>query len=78
MRYVIAMIFAFAGATLATLFLGSTVANWVVNHLSFESPDDADNLHMLVFVGTNVAGLLIGWLVGWVVGGSSGSGKPAA
>jgi hypothetical protein len=52
MRYLVAMVFAFAGAILATMFLGTPVANFVVDHLSFESPDDADNLHMLTFVGT--------------------------
>ncbi len=76
MRYVVAMVFAFIGATLATLFLGSSVANWVVARMTFESPDDADNLHMLVFIATNVGGLLLGWLVGWVIGGGGRSSTP--
>ena len=71
MRYVIAMIFAFIVAALTIVFLGSSVADYVVSRLSFESPDDADNLHMLVFVGTIVVGLLIGWLMGWVIGGGA-------
>jgi hypothetical protein len=78
MRYVVAMVFAFIGAAFAIIFLSSSVADWVVAQQSFESPDDADNLHMLVFIGTNVAGLLIGWMVGWVIGGTSGSSPPAA
>jgi membrane associated rhomboid family serine protease len=78
MRYVIAMVFAFIGAAFATLFLGSSVADWVVGRLSFESPDEADNLHMLVFIGTNVAGLLVGWLMGWIIGGGAGPKAPPA
>ena len=78
MRYVVAMVFAFIGAALAIIFLSSSVADWVVSHKSFESPDDADNLHMLAFIGTNVVALLIGWMVGWVIGGSGGSKPPAA
>lgn len=77
MRYVVAMVFALIVAALATLFLGSSVADWVVAHTSFESPDDADNLHMLAFIGTNVVALLIGWMVGWVIGGAGGSKPPA-
>jgi hypothetical protein len=46
--------------------------------MTFESPDDADNLHMLVFIGTNIVALLIGWMVGWVIGGAGGSKPPAA
>ena len=66
MRYVISMILAAIGFALAAFFVSSEVANWVVNRLTFESPDDADNLHMAVWIGTNVAGLIVGWLVGWI------------
>jgi hypothetical protein len=69
MRSVIAMIFAIVVAGLATFFLSSAVADWVVSHRSFESSDDAENLHMLTFIATNVAALLVGWLVGWTIGG---------
>jgi len=78
MRYVVAMVFAFIGAALATVFLSSSVADWVVAHQSFESSDDAENLHMLVFLASNVAGLIVGWLLGWVIGGASKSDTPAA
>jgi hypothetical protein len=78
MRYVVAMVFAFIGAALAIIFLSSSVADWVVGHMTFESPDDADNLHMLAFIGTNIIALLIGWMVGWVIGGSGASKPPAA
>ena len=72
------MVFAFIGAALAIIFLRSSVADWVVGHMSFESPDDADNLHMLAFIGSNIAALLVGWMVGWVIGGSGGSKPPPA
>jgi membrane associated rhomboid family serine protease len=78
MRYVVAMVFAFIGAALATLFISSSVADWVVARQSFESSDDAENLHMLVFIGTNVAGLIVGWLLGWIIAGSGRTNTPAA
>ena len=67
MRYVVAMVFAIIVAGLAAVFLSSSVADWVVAHETFESSDDAENLHMLTFIGTNVVALLVGWLVGWAV-----------
>jgi hypothetical protein len=78
MRYVVAMVFAFIGAALATLFISSSVADWVVARQSFESSDDAENLHMLLFIGTNVAGLIVGWLLGWIIAGSGRTNTPAA
>ncbi|MEI9900033.1 MAG: hypothetical protein WDN31_07700 [Hyphomicrobium sp.] len=78
MRYIVAIVFAVIGAALAAIFLGSQVADWIVSHQSFDSSDDAENLHMLSYVGSLVGGLLIGWLVGWIVGGAGGSSKPAA
>jgi membrane associated rhomboid family serine protease len=78
MRYVVAMVFAFIFAAVAILFFSSPVADWVVSHQSFESSDDADNLHMLVFIGTNVAGLIVGWLAGWIIAGSGRTNTPAA
>lgn len=75
MRYVVAMVFAVIGAALAAVFLSSHVADWVVNHMTFESPDDADSLHMLTYMGANFAGLIVGWLVGWVISGAGARGK---
>jgi hypothetical protein len=77
MRYVVAMVFAVIGAALAALLLSSQVADWVVARQTFESPDDADSLHMAVYMASNVAGLIIGWLLGWTVGGASSAGKQA-
>jgi hypothetical protein len=69
MRYVVAMVFAVIGFGLAAVFLSSSVADWVVMHRGFESPDDADSMHMMTYIAANVAGLLIGWLVGWSIAG---------
>jgi len=76
MRYVVAMVFAVIGAGLASVLLSSQVADWVVGRLSFDSPDDADSLHMAVYMASNVAGLIVGWLVGWVIGGVGRSKQP--
>jgi hypothetical protein len=69
MRYVVAMVFAIVVAGLTTVFLSLHVADWVVAHESFESSDDAENLHMLTFIATNVVALLVGWLIGWTIAG---------
>lgn len=73
MRYLVAMIFAVIGAAVAVLFIGSQAADWVVAHQSFDSSDDAENLHMMVFVGCLMGGLIVGWLAGWVVAGAGGA-----
>jgi hypothetical protein len=75
MRYVVAMVFAVIGAALAAVFASPQLADWVVLHQSFESPDGADSMHMLIYMAGNVAGLLVGWLVGWIAAGSTGAGK---
>jgi len=70
MRYLVALVFAIIVAGLAIVFLSSHVADWVVSHRSFDSSDDAENLHMLTFMATNAVALLVGWLVGWTIGGA--------
>jgi hypothetical protein len=73
MRYFVAMLFAVIGLALAALFVSTPVANWVVSHQSFDSPDAADNLHMATFILSNIGGLILGWLVGWVAAGAGGA-----
>ncbi len=75
MRYVVAMVFAVIGAALAAVFLSSQVSDWVVARQTFESPDEADSLHMAVYMASNVGGLILGWLVGWIIGGTGSAGK---
>jgi hypothetical protein len=69
MRYVIAMGVAIVVALLATLFLSTALANWVVASFTFDSPDDVADLHAAVFMGSNLAALLVGWGIGWLIGG---------
>ena len=76
MRYVVAMVFAVVGAGLAAVFLSSQVADWVVLRMAFESPDDADSMHMAVYMAGNVTGLVLGWLVGWIIAGAGSRAKP--
>lgn len=68
MRYLIAMITAVILALIATLFISGGVANWVVGRMTFDNPDQVADLHSLVFMGTNIAALLLGWVIGWAIG----------
>lgn len=78
MRYVVAMVFAFVGAVIAAMFVSSPAADWATAQQSFESSDDAENMHMLVFIAANVAGLVVGWLVGWFIAGIGSSARNRA
>jgi hypothetical protein len=69
MRYVIAIAFACLGAVVMALYISTPLANEVVRARSFDNPDDVANLHALVFMALNGAGLIAGWIVGWLVGG---------
>ena len=73
MRYVIAMLFAVVGAGLAAVFISPHVTTWVLSHMTFESPDDAATMDMLAYMGSNVAGLIVGWLAGWTIAGLGSS-----
>lgn len=69
MRYLVAMIFAAMAAALAMFFVSGRFASWVVSKFAFENPDQVADLHVAVFMGMNVAALVIGWIVGWAMGG---------
>ncbi len=70
MRYLVAMIFAAAFAAVTTVFLAAPVATWVVDQLKFDSPDQVADLHSAIFMGVNLAAMLIGWTIGWALGRS--------
>ncbi len=69
MRYLISMIGAIAVALVATLFVASPVASFVVSRFTFDSPDTVADLHSAVFMGVNVLAVAIGWSIGWAIGG---------
>jgi vancomycin permeability regulator SanA len=70
MRYLVAMIFAATFAAVATVFLATPVASWVVDKLKFDSPDQVADLHSALFMGVNLLAMLIGWTIGWALGRS--------
>ena len=69
MRYLIAMLGAVVVAAIATVFVSTPVANWVVRQFEFDSPDSVANLHAAAFMLSNLAALIVGWGLGWVSGG---------
>ncbi len=67
MRYVISMVTAIAFALIATIFISSRLATWIVSGMTFESPDEVANLHALIFMAGNFAALILGWIAGWML-----------
>lgn len=67
MRYLVAILFAIAGAAVAFAMASGPIADWAVARQTFESSDDAENLHQLAFMAVNFAGLIVGWTVGWAL-----------
>jgi phosphate/sulfate permease len=69
MRYFIAIILAIICAGAAMQLAGSHVADAVAGSMTFESSDDAENVHMWAYLGTSLLGLIVGWTIGWAIGG---------
>ncbi len=68
MRYLIAMVTAVLCAAIATLWISSPVASWIVRQYEFDTPDTVAQLHAAAFMVTNVVALVFGFLAGWVAG----------
>ena len=68
MRYVIAILFAIAGAALTMMYVSHNVADNIVASYRFDNPDQVADMHAAIYMATNVAGLLIGWTLGWLIG----------
>lgn len=68
MRYVIAILFAIAGAALAMIYVSQNVADNIVASYRFDNPDQVADMHVAIYMATNVAGLLLGWTIGWLFG----------
>jgi predicted lysophospholipase L1 biosynthesis ABC-type transport system permease subunit len=69
MRYVIAALVAVVFALAATYFVSTPIASAIMQQWLFQDPDTAARLHVLVFLGSNLVGLIFGWFVGWKLGG---------
>jgi hypothetical protein len=72
MRYLVAIFFAIGGAALAFAMASGPIADWTVARQTFESSDDAENLHQMAFMAVNLIGLIIGWTIGWALGAKLG------
>jgi membrane associated rhomboid family serine protease len=68
MRYVVAILFAIAGAALAMMFISQNVADNIVASMRFDNPDQVADMHVAIYMATNLAGLLVGWTLGWLIG----------
>jgi phosphate/sulfate permease len=68
MRYVIAILFAIAGAALAMIYVSQNVADNIVASYRFENPDQVADMHVAIYMATNALGLLFGWAFGWLAG----------
>lgn len=68
MRYFMAIFGALVGAGLIAFFVGIPVADWAVSQQRFQNPIQADDMHMWVYLGCMLAGLIGGWMLGWGVG----------
>ena len=77
MRYLVAILFALAGAALAFAMVSGPAADWAVARQTFESSDDAENLHQLAFMGVNLVGMIIGWTLGWALAAKLGDSDEA-
>lgn len=68
LRYVLAMICAIAAGVMTTVVFASPIASWITDHMRFESPDGAADVHTFSFLAINISALIIGWSVGWMAG----------
>ncbi len=76
MRFLVAMITAVVFALIATVYLSSPIASWLVDKFTFDNPDQVADLHSAVFMGVNLAAMLVGWVVGWLIGGGLSRERP--
>ena len=70
MKILLAFLGAFLGAIAGVLYLAPLVSNLVQGSQTFSSPDEAMNLHNLVYLLTGFLLMVIGWSIGMIIGGS--------
>jgi len=68
MRYLFAILGAVLGTGLVAFYVGVPVADWAVAKQSFGNPIEADDMHMWVYLGSMLCGLIAGWALGWGLG----------
>lgn len=70
MKILIAFLFAFAGAAAGILYAAPFVSNYIQGTQTFSSPDEAMNMHNIVYLLTGFMVMVIGWVVGMFIGGA--------
>ncbi len=69
MKVLLAFLGAAGGAVGGVLYLAPIVSNYVTGTQTFSSPDEAMNLHNMVYLGTGFLAMVLGWLIGLAIGG---------
>jgi len=70
MKIALGFLGAILGAVAGVLYLAPMVSNFVQGAQTFASPDEAMNMHNLVYLMTGFAIMVVGWLIGLMVGGA--------
>jgi|GEM_PF-1544454 len=70
MKILLAFLGAFIGAAAGVLYLAPFVSNYVQGTQTFASPDEAMNMHNLVYLLTGFFIMILGWIIGLLIGGS--------
>ena len=70
MKLFLAFLGAIIGAGAGILYLAPFVSNYVQGAQTFSSPDEAMNMHNLVYLLTGFSVMVVGWVIGLFIGGS--------
>ena len=69
MKIILGFLGAVIGAAAGILYLAPMVSNWAQSTQTFSSPDEAMNLHNMVYLATGFLVLVFGWFLGLGIGG---------
>ena len=70
MKIALAFLGATLGAIAGVLYLAPFVSNYMQGMQTFSSPDEAMNMHNLVYLATGFLIMVVGFVVGLIIGGS--------